>query len=51
MSSVRFGMPWPETGATYFHAHLELPDKGHTINGLVVNSLVILVILGYYELF
>ncbi len=34
------GMPWPWIGATYYHAHLGIPDKGRTIKGLVVcNSL------------
>ena len=29
-------MPWPQTGATQYHAQLGLPDKGRTIKGLVV---------------
>ncbi len=29
-------MPWPQTGATQYHAQLELPDKGRTIKGLGV---------------
>ncbi len=29
-------MPWPQTGATQYHAHLGLPDKGRAIKGLVV---------------
>ena len=31
-------MPWPKkkTGATHYHAHLGLPDKGRAIKGLVV---------------
>ncbi len=29
-------MPWPQTGATQYHAQLGLPDKGCTIKGLVV---------------
>ena len=29
-------MPWPKTGATQYHAQLELPDKGRAIKGLVV---------------
>ena len=24
-------MPWPQTGATQYLAHLRLPDKGHSI--------------------
>ena len=28
------GMPWPKTGATYYHAHFGLPDKGRPIKGL-----------------
>ena len=29
MSDVEYGgMPWPETGATHYHAQLGLPDKG-----------------------
>ena len=29
-------MPWSQSGATHYHEQLELPDKGHTIKGLVV---------------
>ncbi len=29
-------MPWPQTGATHYHAQLRFPDKGLTIKGLVV---------------
>ena len=29
-------MPWPQTGATQYHAQLGLPDKGRAIKGLVV---------------
>ncbi len=29
-------MPWPQTGATHYHAQLGLPDKGRLIKGLVV---------------
>ena len=29
-------MPWPQTGATNYHAQLELPDKGSAIKGLDV---------------
>ncbi len=29
-------MPWPQTGATQYHAQLGLPDKGHAIKELVV---------------
>ena len=29
------GIPWPQTGATQYHAQLGLPDKG-AIKGLVV---------------
>ncbi len=29
-------MPCPQTEATQYHAHLELPDKGRAIKGLVV---------------
>ncbi len=28
-------MPWPQTGATHYHAQIELQDKGRAINGLV----------------
>ena len=30
------GMTWTQTGATQYHAHLGLPDKGCAIKGLVV---------------
>ena len=34
---VRKGeMNWPYSGATFYHAQLELPDKGRAIKGLVV---------------
>ena len=50
-------MPWPQTGATQYHAQLGLPDKGHAIKGLVVcNSwdlepwdLLNGLALGYYQ--
>ena len=29
-------MPWPQTGATQYHAQLGLLDKGRAIKGLVV---------------
>ena len=29
-------MPWPQTGATPYHAQLGFPDKGGAIKGLVV---------------
>ncbi len=29
-------MPWSQTGATQYHAQLELPEKGLAIKGLVV---------------
>ncbi len=29
-------MPWPQTGATQYHAQLGLPDKGRAIKGLVI---------------
>ena len=29
-------MPWPQTGATQYHAQLGLPDKGRAIKGLLV---------------
>ncbi len=29
-------MPWPQTGATQYHALLGLPHKGRAIKGLVV---------------
>ncbi len=31
-------MPWPETGATQYHAQLGLPDKGRAIGLVVCNS-------------
>ena len=31
-------MPWPQTGATQYHAQLELPDKDRAIKGLVVSN-------------
>ncbi len=30
------GMPWIQTGAIQYHAHIGLPDKGHAIKELVV---------------
>ena len=30
------GMPWPQTGATQYHAQLGLPDKCHAMKELVV---------------
>ncbi len=30
------GMPWPNTGATQYHAQLGLPDKDRAIKGLVL---------------
>ncbi len=30
------GMPWPQAGATQYHAQLGLPDKGRAIKGLVL---------------
>ncbi len=27
-------MPWPQKGATQYHAQLGFPDKGHAIKGL-----------------
>ena len=30
------GMSWHKTGATKYHTHLGLPDKGHSIKELVV---------------
>ena len=62
-SMSRGGMPWPQTGATQYHAQLGLPDKGRAIKGLVVcksmdlepldllNGLALVVInypMGYY---
>ena len=32
--------PWPKTGATHYHAQLELPGKGREIKGLVVKGRV-----------
>ncbi len=29
-------MPWPQTGATLYHAQLGLPDKGRAIKGVDV---------------
>ncbi len=29
-------MPWPQTGATQYHALLGLPDKGRAIKGFVI---------------
>ena len=29
-------MPWPQTGATQYHAQLGLPDKDRAIKGLIV---------------
>ncbi len=29
-------MPWPQTGATQYHAQLGLPDEGSAIKGLDV---------------
>ena len=34
------GMSCPQTGATHYHAQLELPDKGRAIKGLVVYYVV-----------
>ncbi len=31
------GMPWPQTGATQYHAQLRLPDKDRAIKGLQLN--------------
>ncbi len=30
------GLLWPQTGATHYHAKLELPDKDRAIKGFVV---------------
>ena len=37
ISGARFywGMPWPKTGATYYHAQIGLLDKGWAIKGFV----------------
>ena len=32
-------MPWPQTGATHYHAQLGLPDKGRAIIVLVLQWL------------
>ncbi len=32
------GMPWSNTGATLYHAQLELPKNGRVIKGLIVFS-------------
>ena len=29
-------LPWPQTGATKYHAQIGLPDKGRAIKELVV---------------
>ncbi len=34
------GMSWPQSGTTYYHAHLGLKDKGRAIKGIVVCYLV-----------
>ena len=31
-------MPWPQTGATQYHAQSGLSDKGRAIKGLVVSN-------------
>ena len=36
INSMSTGIPRHQTGATQYHAQLRLPDKGHTIKGLVV---------------
>ncbi len=36
INSMSMGMPWPQTGATQYHAQLGLPDKSRAIKGLVV---------------
>ena len=36
INSMSRGIPWPQTGATHYHAQLGLPDKGRAIKGLVV---------------
>ena len=33
-------MPWPQTGATHYHAQLGRPDKGRAIKGLDVSYVV-----------
>ncbi len=38
INSMSRGMPWPQTGATQYHAQLGLPDKGRAIKGLVVSN-------------
>ncbi len=35
-STKRWGCLGPKTGATHYHAQLELPDKDRTIKGFVV---------------
>ncbi len=35
INSTSRRMPWPPTGATHYHAQLELPDKGRAIKGSV----------------
>ncbi len=37
------GMPWPQIGATHYHAQLGLSCKGHAIKVLVVWYVVWLV--------
>ncbi len=39
-------MHWPKNGTTHYHAQLGLPDKGCTIEGLVVTVWP----FGYYPL-
>ncbi len=55
---VRVGeIPWPQTGATQYHAQLGLPDKGRAIERLVfcnncdLNPLDLLngLALGHYQ--
>ena len=41
------GMPWPQTGATHYHAQLGLPDKGRAIKGLIICYVVWLVSMIY----
>ena len=31
-------MPWPKTGATKYHAHLGLPEKGRAVKWLAVSN-------------